>query len=173
MKILVTKGFTLIEALIAISILTMVIASTMGIVQTSLSSNSFSQAQVTANYLAGEAIEYIRNIRDTNFITDNADWLNAIPADCISANGCDVDTINNSFITCSATCDPLRITKSTTGGFYHHNTLSGANSQFTRTIHIENINTNEISIEVTITSNSGFFKKTPLIVVEHLFKWSS
>ena len=57
------KGFTIIESLVAISILVVVITGTLTAIQTGLSSYIFSKDQIIAFYLAQEGFEQIRNIR--------------------------------------------------------------------------------------------------------------
>lgn len=60
------KGFTLVETLVAIAILSISILGTFTAVQKGLQSSSFSKDQITAFYLVQEAMEYIRNVRDKN-----------------------------------------------------------------------------------------------------------
>ncbi|HEY0220976.1 MAG TPA: prepilin-type N-terminal cleavage/methylation domain-containing protein, partial [Candidatus Paceibacterota bacterium] len=60
------KGFTLVESLVAISILSLSILSTFTVVSSSLKSSSLAKEQVIAFYLAQEAMEYIKNVRDNN-----------------------------------------------------------------------------------------------------------
>ncbi len=170
------KGFTLIEALVAVAMLSIVIASVMGLAQASIAGNTYAQAQVTANYLAGEAIEYIRNLRDNQFLlhpTEPDRWLEEIKStfegnSCFST-GCDVDTKNEFFISCVDECVPLQFSSNIDLGFYQHQ--DGADSTFRRTILIEEINAYEIAVRVKITGESGYFKQTPLVVVEHMTKW--
>lgn len=177
-----TKGFTLIESLVAVAMLSLVIISVMGLAQSSIAANNSAQVQVSANYLAGEAIEYIRNIRDMN-IKNGDDWLTSIPQQCFQDRGCDVDTINDNFINppCHPNngCPPLKFTSNTDSGFYHHGS-GGTDSQFTRTVKIERITNedeggndleNEIAVRVSITSDVGYFKLSPLLVVEHMFNF--
>ncbi|MBA3284791.1 MAG: type II secretion system protein [Nitrosopumilus sp.] len=170
------KGFTLIESLVAVTMLSLVIASVMGLAQTSIAGNTYAQAQVTANYLAGEALEYIRNQRDNQFLqypndiqTTPSLWLDGIDGSCFNT-GCDVDTVNSTFISCQAECVPLQFSSNINGGFYQHGNM-GSNSTFRRTIFIEEINDYEIAVRVVISGDSGFFKQTPLVVVEHMSKW--
>ncbi len=59
-------GFTLVESLVAISILSMSIAATFTAVQNSLQNSSIAKDQTTAFYLAQEAVEFIKNKRDEN-----------------------------------------------------------------------------------------------------------
>lgn len=60
------KGFTLVETLIAIAILLISIAGPLVIISQALRSSYYARDEITAYYLAQEAIEYIRNLRDIN-----------------------------------------------------------------------------------------------------------
>ncbi len=59
-------GFTILETLIAISILVLALTGPIAIVAQALRSSYFSRDQITAYYLAQEAIEYLRNKRDNS-----------------------------------------------------------------------------------------------------------
>lgn len=76
------KGFTLVEALVAISILIIGILSGFILVTRALYNVSVIQDRLTASFLAQEGIELIRNIRDTNFIKsityENVSWLDGL-----------------------------------------------------------------------------------------------
>lgn len=76
----INTGFTIVETLVAIAILTIALTGPLAIVSQSLRSSYFARDQITAHYLAQEAIEYIRNKRDQNGLqkTDAADWLDGI-----------------------------------------------------------------------------------------------
>jgi prepilin-type N-terminal cleavage/methylation domain-containing protein len=87
------KGFTLVETLVAISILVIVITAAYSAAQTGISSSTLSKEQIVAFYLAQEQIEAIRNIRDENSI-NGIYWLAGIddPVNqCQTGNGCYVD----------------------------------------------------------------------------------
>lgn len=62
------KAFTLIEIIVAISLLTVGAVGAFSLLQSTLAFTSISSSQLTAAYLAQEGIEIIRNIRDTNFL---------------------------------------------------------------------------------------------------------
>ncbi|MFH1292253.1 MAG: prepilin-type N-terminal cleavage/methylation domain-containing protein, partial [bacterium] len=68
-----TKGFTLIETIIAISLLTTGVVGSFALMQRVTSFTSISSSQFIASYLAQEGIEIIRNIRDTNYL-ELQDW---------------------------------------------------------------------------------------------------
>jgi len=63
-----TKGFTLIETIVAIFLLTAGTVGSFSLIQKVTSFASISSSQFVASYLAQEGIEIIRNIRDTNYL---------------------------------------------------------------------------------------------------------
>ena len=60
------RGFSLIETLIAVTILMIAITGPLALVQAGLFSSNHERNQITATYLAQEALEYIRSVRDSN-----------------------------------------------------------------------------------------------------------
>lgn len=76
------KGFTLLEVILAITILTMAVGGAFILIQQTLVGSSLSQSKLTAAYLAQEGVEIVRNIRDSNWLKaiswtaglDNGDW---------------------------------------------------------------------------------------------------
>lgn len=64
------KGFTLIETLIAVCILTLSIVGPLVAANRAIVSAQISRDQLTASYLAQEGIEYVRAIRDNVFLTE-------------------------------------------------------------------------------------------------------
>ena len=63
-----SKGFTLIETMVAISILMVAIVAPMSLAAQSLSAAYYARDQITAFYLAQEGIEVVRSVRDTNIL---------------------------------------------------------------------------------------------------------
>ena len=61
-----SKGFTVLESMVAIFVLSLSISGAFSAVQQSLSQSIISKDEVKAFYLAQEAIEIIRNKRDSN-----------------------------------------------------------------------------------------------------------
>jgi prepilin-type N-terminal cleavage/methylation domain-containing protein len=66
------KGFTLIETMIAVFLLTIAFVGLINLNAQSLFSARYARNQITANYLAQEAIDYIRNDRDSTAFLDNS-----------------------------------------------------------------------------------------------------
>ena len=173
-------GFTLLEALIGISIVVIAITATFGATQSGLKSAIESRDQITAFYLAQEGIEYIRNARDTNTINSQP-WLTGIAAlasdPCFFGSACAVDAVK------SASNPPQRCTQlspffctnirqdltvsSATYGMYGYTTSAPAwtLTNFNRQIQLTSINANEIIVTVTMRwgTNSSFVAKESLL----------
>lgn len=66
------KGFTLIETVVAIFILTVGVVGSFSLMQRISVFASISSSQFVASYLAQEGIETIRNIRDANYLAGGA-----------------------------------------------------------------------------------------------------
>jgi len=73
------KGFSIIEVLAAFFILTAGILVVFSATRLPLRHAGEARYKITAFYLAQEGVELVRNIRDNNFYTDGADWLENIP----------------------------------------------------------------------------------------------
>ena len=78
----------------------------------------YSRNQIVADNLAQEAIEYVRNVRDTQFRfpeqwNSYSKWVtlkSTIMPACFTANGCIVDiySTGSHFIACGATCPYMK-----------------------------------------------------------------
>src|SRR3989344_8733451 len=98
-----SNGFTLVETLVAISILTLSIAGAFTAVQSGIQSSTFAKDQTTAFYLAQEGMEFIKNKRDENALNSIneqpnpvTNWLTGLSDDpdndpCYFGSVCRVD----------------------------------------------------------------------------------
>lgn len=166
-------GFTLVETLVAISILSLAISGTFTAVQNGLKSSTFARDQITGFYLAQEAMEYIKNIRDENTLYSiNAistggvgkNWLAGMsdaPGDpCYFGKTCTIDSFLKIMATCSGgfdSCDNLR-QDSVTGLFGY--TGSWPVTNFKREIQFQSISANEVMVTIHISWVSGSFSKS-------------
>lgn len=66
-------GFTLIEIIVAIFVITVGAGGAFNLIQKTISFTSISSSQLTAAYLTQEGIETVRNTRDSNWLA-RADW---------------------------------------------------------------------------------------------------
>lgn len=166
------SGFTLVETMVAISLLTIAIVAPMTLTTQSLASAYYSRDQITAFHLAQEAIESVRHARDGNVLKNalgiQADLLATIP------NGVPftIDTTNNDVMTaCSGTCPVLK----NSGGLYGYGAdASWTPTHFTRTVlatFVPDSNNDEINISVTVSWQTGSFNSRSFTISDNLFRW--
>lgn len=170
-----SAGFTLIETMVAISMLSMSIVAPMSLAAHSLASAYYARDQVTAFYLAQEGIESIRSIRDANILqnsqTGGVNLLTGIP----TGQKFVVDTrTNQTWTTCVD--QPLK----TDGSFYGYGTgpCSSDDPGWTATHFFRELNaefvpgsTDEIRLTSTVTWVSGGFRSRSVTVSENLYRW--
>ncbi len=179
------RGFTLVEAMVAISILSVAITGPLLIAQKGIASAAYSRDQITASYLAQEAIEYIRNARDTNNIS-GAPWLDVFDQVCVSPSVCRVDalytrvresdgTATPAVQGCTAgTCPKLNLNK--TEGLYGYESTSGwTQTPFTRSVTITPLpigtpiaSANEVAVSVTVSWNPNLFSPVKSFSVKQI-----
>lgn len=172
------RGFTLIETLVAISLLSVAIVAPMTLVSQSLKSAYYARDQVTAYNLAQEGIEAVRAIRDGNILVNaltgaNVDLLTGIAVDGQSFV---IDARNNEiWTTCTDT--PLK----TDGTLYGHGTdpctQNGADgwtpTRFHRTIVASFVDVahDEIRIESTVRWRTGSYQERSFTIYENMYRW--
>ncbi|MCX6731698.1 MAG: prepilin-type N-terminal cleavage/methylation domain-containing protein [Candidatus Parcubacteria bacterium] len=162
------RGFTLIETLVALTVLTMIIIGPLSLATKSIGASIFSQNQITASYLAQEAIEYILNIRDNNFL-QNLNWLTGLDQ-CLGADGCyvDIPSSNNNIVSCNNACPKIKYDGS---GGYYYNYQTGQDTIFTRTIKITKITDDEARIDVTVSWQEKFGGQKSFTLQRNIFNW--
>jgi len=160
------RGFTLIETLVAISILLLSISAPLTIASKGLASSFFARDQITAFYLAQDAVEYIRNTRDNNFLS-GAGWIDGLPD--TSGALFTVDTTDGVMALCPLEgCEALDYNNTT--GFYSHNDSGGSTSIFTRSVSVQTIDVHEAIVSVTVSWSAGTFSRS-FSVKENILDW--
>ncbi len=157
------EGFTIVESLVAITILVLAVTGATGAIQTGISSYIFSKDQVIAFYLAQEGFEQLRNIRDENGLK-HQHWLTGFSANsgdpCFFGNACIVDPVNSNVpVRCSSgpgNCPVLR--QNATTGFFGYDPSWPA-TIFRREIMLTQVNADEISISVTVAWSKGLVNR--------------
>ena len=168
-------GFTVIEALVSISILLLVVTGAYSAAQSGISSSVTAKDRIIAFYLAQEGVEVIKNKRDGNALQtasdpDNpTDWLYGFDS-CTLDNLCTVVPFDNQVISCEGgheNCPNLNINSD---GQYNYN--SGEVSIFKRSVAIDSVNEHETVIisKVTWTTNSGLKQ---FIIKNSMFNWNN
>ena len=149
------KGFTLVETLVAISILMLAITGPLYFASESIKAATYARDQITAFYLAQDAFEQIRAIRDNNLL-GNTPWLTNISEPCGTA--CKVDPFGGSLELKPTACDvggcgPIKLGSNGEYGYYS----SWIPTAFTRTITVIQTggDTDEAKVTVTLNWKSG------------------
>lgn len=174
------KGFTLVETMVAISILMLGILGPLSIASSGLRNSLFAKDQVTAYYLAQEGIEYVRYVRDANYLDNKKPWLDGL-SDCKEQFGCAVDTekwftLNVQVISkcASIDCDDddLLYKINSNQHYTHQSGSEKTATPFTRIIKVENTpNTptdKEIKVTSTVTWQTGAGQKS-FTLTENVF----
>lgn len=191
-------GFTLIETMVAITILLTTIVGPMEIASKALLSAFYAKDQITASYLAQEGIEFIRNYRDSNFMGANplTDW----PAAFLPGGACVVvpgDNVGCKFdlFKAAGTSDLSAVTIDSCGrpdptggtpdcGYLNYNSNTGEYSYgdhdskqsiYSRVITVAQDPTNPDAIQVTSTvswtGNYLYGSGKSITVKETLYNW--
>lgn len=75
------RGFTLVETMVAVAILAVALVGPFVAIRTSLTASYIARDQLIASSLAQEGMEYIRSIRDNNYLNNRSGgWLDGITA---------------------------------------------------------------------------------------------
>jgi prepilin-type N-terminal cleavage/methylation domain-containing protein len=182
-----TRGFTLIETLVAVTLLSIAITAPMTLTTKSLAAAYYARDQITAFHLAQEALEAIRHARDHNVLLTAmgtpTDLLSGIPE--TDGDPFTVDTRNDDMQTCPPEgCDAL----SSNGSLYGY-PVGGdqacaagvpagqggcwAKTKFTRVVTAEFVDggTNEVKIIVTVSWRTGAFQARTVTISENLYRW--
>ncbi len=179
------SGFSLVETLVAISILLIVMIGPMTISSSAARSTSFSSEQVTAFFLAQEGAELAQKARDDLQLiyfsgTQNSPWAtftntNGTYQHCYGVNGCGITIGNNqagslSLVNCgsSQTSCLLYLDTETAGLRSHFTHTVGTNdvTSFTRKIFFQNVNANEVKVISRVTWRTGSILREQEVEVE-------
>ena len=176
-----SAGFTLIETLVAISLLSIAIVAPMALTAQSLATAYYARDQITAFYLAQEAIEAVRAIRDAQILkiaqNTTGEPINLFGPIPVPQTGGDrpftIDTRkttpSEAISECVTSCPQLE----TDGTLYGYEP-GWVNTNFTRTVRarfITNSNQDELRITVIVQWKTGAFKERSFSIQEDLYRW--
>lgn len=176
------RGFTLIEMMVAVLLLTLAIGGPLTITSKGLLLAVVAKDQTTAFYLAQDAVEFVRYARDTNALS-GGNWLTGAGGSqainlstCINGSGtakCYVDSISAAApTTCGATCGPLYYNDTTKQ--FTYTTAGNRQTMFTRTVSITNPNggvADEAVLRVEVAWRTVGGATRSVVVTESLFNW--
>lgn len=154
-------GFTLIETMVAIFILSMALIALLGVISSSLFYAKYSRNEITANYLLQEVIDSVKNDRSSGILI-GANWETFTNKYTLCAgNGCEIDAKSGDIEEqCQSGCNSLKYDESAddgNGSFYNY--TSGVTSNFNRKVVITT-NGDELDVTVTVSWKNGSVTKT-------------
>lgn len=189
------KGFTLLETLVAIFILLLALNSLFTLTTSNFFAAKYAKNESTGIYLAQEAIDYIRNDRDTTAF-QNHDWNTflshygdyATLTECYSSDGCAIDASNwdspamlgsilPSVLDCSPLCPAFSLEDNSNLGLYYTYDQSRPATQRSTTIkrkvELSLANSGEeLQIKVTVEWLNGEISRS-VVTRASLLKWQN
>ncbi|MDD4661833.1 MAG: prepilin-type N-terminal cleavage/methylation domain-containing protein [Candidatus Pacebacteria bacterium] len=157
------KGFTLIEVLLAVFIITVAVLGLYNGINYSYRSVESAKEIFVASYLAEEGVELVKNIRDSNFVTEGATWTNGLLS-CSSSYGCRMDYNDSALTVNNSDADSKIALWTDANGFYNY-VASGTKTIFARKIVI----TNEVTrLKVVVTV---YYGDEEFILQQYLYDW--
>lgn len=172
LKFKVSRGQMLVEAIVAMGILTVAVFAVFSLLTRSTSLNRVISQQYVATYLAAEGLELAKNITDSNLLICGANWTDGAVGGSPSAPKIyEVDYTDSEFR--PSTNRFLKISPST--GFYQYD--AGEPSIFRRTISIADMGSGEdggvveIRVIARVTWRGRGGVNSEITLEDHFFKW--
>lgn len=186
-------GFSLVETLVAITILLIVIIGPMSIATSASRSTSFASEQVVAFFLAQEGAEIAQKARDdillrhflipsaANYLADTwgtfANQTTSPYASCFSSDGCGLELNSNSIgsVKTPTSCSGTTLcalyydaSANADGDRAHYTYVATGNTKtlYTRVINFEVVSDHEIRVISKVYWRTGSLRKTQEVVVE-------
>ena len=151
-------GFTLIESLVALVILTLALGPALVLSSNISSTASVIQHNLIAANLSQEGLEVVRALRDAN-------WYNGLPFDTGLSDGIyRIEWNSNTLIALGAN-PSLKLS----AGLYNYS--SGTDTVFKRTVTITKINSEELRIISAVAWTERGSRVRDVRAESHLFDW--
>ena len=183
------KGFTLIEAMIAVTIVTFAVAGPLVTASRAIVAAKIAHDQLVASYLAQEGVEYIHLMRDDEYLAayqaggtsiSTAAWNNFISGSdaasitqCRAPSVCTLDPTRTmgtgsglSLALCSGTCAALFVNSN---GLYNQQS-SGTRTPYTRSIQAIDVSATDERIISTVSWSDHSIPYS-VTVTDHLTPW--
>lgn len=182
------SGFTLVETMFAVMILTFTIVGMMTVVANSLFAARYARDEITTSYLLQEVMDYIRNDRDTTVFLQNTQSIDAAWSDFVSKyNNCSNEDTGCYFDVLSPVVTPVECPSldgcpylyyddnADEEAFYMNDDGIGnsgrVKTDFQRKIVVTQVG-DEVKILITINWKNGSLTKTRFLSTSML-KWQS
>ncbi|PIR82915.1 hypothetical protein COU19_03195 [Candidatus Kaiserbacteria bacterium CG10_big_fil_rev_8_21_14_0_10_56_12] len=185
-----TRGFTLIESLVAVAIVALAVGGPLYAANRALVAAEISRDRLTAIYLAQEAIEQARHVRDTAYLNDyknngqdtSGSWqkfrdlILTGPVNCRTPSICTVEPTSHQFAAYTPPAVPPPLYNDSAGTRQYTQNKPGATSKptiFTRTIQVVSESTTDpVGMELAATTSWTFHGTSySVTITDHLTAW--
>lgn len=182
------SGFTLIETMVAIAVLAIALTGPFVAVQTALNASYVARDQLVAASLAQEGMEYIRSVRDNNYLNNRSTWMTGLSGlSCYGNNPsgyCTIDPTRGDVNTagagsCNSTtgsamtyCSSFSVVPMlyiSSSNLYNQQS-SGTASRFKRGVQIQVVSATEVRVSVTVSWTSAH-QSYSVVVTDTLRDW--
>lgn len=164
------------ETLVAVAILTVAIVGPFYAAQTAYNAANSARDELIASSLAQEAVEYVRSVRDDNYLYNVAhpstphSWLYGLDGtggvtNCVG-NSCTVDPTQSAVVACSGSCPRLYLSSAN----LYNQAMSGTQTPFTRSVLLTIVGNHEARLTVTVSWTSAHIANT-VVITEVLENW--
>lgn len=175
------KGFTLVETMVAVAILAIALVGPYTAVQNALSASYIARDELVASSLAQEGMEYIRSIRDNNYLNGRTTWLDELSSySCYGATPtqyCTVDPSQGDIhtdtsdraMTSYSSLAVVPVLYLSSNNIYNQQ-LSGTATRFKRSVQITTISPTEVRV-VVVVSWTTVRQSYSVTVTDNLQDW--
>lgn len=157
------RGFTLIEVFVAISVLSIGVVGSFGVLPTMIKNQTINTDVFVAGQIANEGMELVRNLRDENWLKEQG-WATGLDI-CPAGTGCEIDYNDPALVV-----NQNRFLKLDSNNFYKYDSTQ-PNSKFKRKITVAlNLPADPtlLNVKVEIFWNG---KGSPFIAEENFYDW--
>ncbi|KKW43295.1 MAG: hypothetical protein UY97_C0002G0006 [Parcubacteria group bacterium GW2011_GWB1_57_6] len=186
MTMKMSTGFTLIETMVAVTIITLAVAGPLFAANRAFVAARIARDQLTASHLAQEGIEYVRAMRDNEYLAayraggpniSSTAWDNfiaGIESVCLSPSRCTLDPVLRAMgygagfaVAPYSGNAPLYLAN---GLYTQQNLAGGVRTVFTRTIEVSRVSASDERI-VSMTSWNYHGTAYSVTTTAHLSPW--
>lgn len=154
-------GFTLVESLVAVSILSISILASFGAVSTSLQNSTTNKEQITAFFLIQDGMELIKNIRDENALISigggSNTWLSSLAAvagdPCYFGKTCRIEgqPTSKTITYCGVAFGSCPVLKQDSGTYLYGYTTGWTDTIYKREIQFTSVSAYEVKVTIRVS----------------------
>ena len=159
------KGFSLIEVITSIFILTVGIGGAFSLIYQTLAAVYTVRSELTASFLAQEGVEVVKNLRDNAWLESRAATSTSWLINLAEAGGDYELDYSTQSLSQAYDAGHMKIDSS---GFFNYST--GDTTSFTRKISLTNVSTSTVKVVVTVGWQAAGRSRS-LEVVENISNW--